>query len=125
MLKNKYGRIVNISSVSSGGTGVGVIGASHYTASKAGVLGVTEALANEWAKFGINVNAIMPTSIETKMITDSPDVSRVIESRIKRIPIGRMGKPKEVASAVVFLASEEASYITGAVLAVDGGFLSA
>lgn len=118
MAKQRYGRIVNIASV------VGLIGSSgqsNYAASKAGLLGLTKSLAREYAKRGITVNAIAPGFIQTQM-TDSLDPA-VAEYYLAQIPMGRVGKTEEVAHAVCFLASEEASYITGQVLTVDGGLV--
>ncbi len=124
MRKNKWGRIINISSIASGGTGIGIAGAAHYTASKGGVLGMTETLADEWAQYGITVNAIAPGAIDTPMVKASNMPKEAMQTMLAHIPLGRMGKPEEISAAVVFLASEEASYITGATLCVDGGWLS-
>lgn len=118
MMKQRYGRIVNISSVSGQ---AGQIGQTNYSASKAGVIGFTKALAREVATRQITVNAIAPGFIPTALTNDLPEDLK--ESIIKYTPLGRMGKPEEIAAAVVFLASEEASYITGQVLAVDGGMI--
>lgn len=122
MSKNKWGRIVNIASIASGQVGVGVAASSHYTASKGGILGMTEALAIEFGPLGININAIGPGVIETPMIGEVSEEQ--LAGMIERLPIKRIGKPEEVSSAVVFFASEEASYITGATLFVDGGWLA-
>lgn len=124
MVKNKWGRIINIASVASGQVGVGVLASAHYTASKGGILGMTETLALEWAPHGITVNAIGPGAIDTPMVKSSEIPSEQLNSILARIPLKRMGKPEEVSSAVVFLASEEASYITGSTLFVDGGWLA-
>jgi len=124
MAKNKWGRIINIASVASGQIGIGVAGGSHYTASKGGVLGLTEALAVEWAEYGITVNAIGPGAINTPMVDESQMTEEQKNGMIAQIPLKRMGKPEEVSIAVVFLASEEASYITGATLFIDGGWLA-
>ncbi len=118
MAKQRYGRIVNISSV------VGLIGSSgqsNYAASKAGLLGLTKSLAREYAKRGITINAIAPGFIQTQM-TEVLD-SAVVDYYLAQIPMGRVGQAEEVAHAVCFLASEEASYITGQVLTVDGGLV--
>lgn len=124
MVKNKWGRIINIASVASGQVGVGVLASAHYTASKGGIIGMTETLALEWAPLGITVNAIGPGAIDTPMVRSSDIPPEQLDSILARIPLKRMGKPEEVSSAVVFLASEEASYITGATLFVDGGWLA-
>jgi NAD(P)-dependent dehydrogenase (short-subunit alcohol dehydrogenase family) len=118
MAKNKWGRIVNIASVASGQVGIGIPGAAHYTASKGGVIGLTEALAVEWAPLGILVNAVGPG------IIDTPMVAGVSSEFTAGVPLLRMGKPEEVASLVAFLASERSSYITGAAFFVDGGRLA-
>jgi len=116
MMKQRYGRIVNISSVSGQ---AGQAGQTNYSASKAGVIGFTKALAREVASRQITVNAVAPGFIPTSLTNDlSEDLKNSI---LGATPAGRMGKPEEIAAAVVFLASEEASYITGQVLAVDGG----
>lgn len=116
MMKQRYGRIVNISSVSGQ---AGQAGQTNYSASKAGVIGFTKALAREVATRQITVNAVAPGYIPTFLTNDLPEDLK--KSIIDSTPVGRMGKPEEIASAVAFLASEEAAYITGQVLAVDGG----
>lgn len=119
MAKNKYGRIVNIASVASGAVGIGMALLAHYCASKGGVIGLTEAMAAELGQFGILVNAIGPGGIDTEM-TKGADIS----SFANRLSVKRIGKPEEIAAAVVYLASDEASYTTGATLYVDGGWLA-
>ena len=122
MAKNKEGRIINISSIGSGGVGVGFAEAAHYAASKGGIIGLTESLASEWAEYGITVNAIAPGAINTPMIKP---ISNELKSDVKlRVPLGRMGRPDEVSAMAVFLASKESSYITGATFYVDGGWLA-
>jgi 3-oxoacyl-[acyl-carrier protein] reductase len=116
MMKQRYGRIVNISSVSGQ---AGQAGQTNYSASKAGIIGFTKALAREVASRQITVNAIAPGYIPTNLTNDLPDELK--KSILGATPLGRMGKPEEIAAAVAFLASEEAGYITGQVLAVDGG----
>lgn len=125
MAKNKWGRIVNIASVAAGQVGVGVGASAHYTASKGGVIGMTETLAIEWAPLGININAIGPGMIDTPMVSGAQIPRAQMDKMLERVPMRRMGKPEEISSAVVFLASEEASYVTGATLFVDGGWLAA
>lgn len=118
MLKQKSGRIINLSSV----VGVtGNAGQANYAASKAGVIGLTKATAKELASRGITVNAIAPGFIETDMTEVLPE--KVKEATIAQIPLGKFGKAEQVAAAAAFLASEDAAYITGQVLHVDGGLV--
>lgn len=118
MMKQRFGRIINISSVSGQ---AGQVGQTNYSASKAGLIGFTKALAREVASRQITVNAVAPGFIPTALTKElSADLKEMI---LKATPLGRMGKPEEIASAVAFLASEEAAYITGQVLAVDGGMV--
>lgn len=116
MRDRKEGRIINISSINGQ---KGQLGQANYAAAKAGMLGFTKALALEGARKGITVNAICPGYIKTEM-TEHMD-SAVLESIVSQIPMGRMGKPSEIASLVSFLASEKAAYITGATLSINGG----
>lgn len=125
MAKNKWGRIINIASIASGGMGIGFEGAVHYAASKGGIIGMTETLAIEWASLGINVNVIAPGAIDTPMMQAANMPKEAMDEIMRRVPLKRIGKPEEVSAAVVFLASEEASYVTGATLYVDGGWLAA
>ncbi len=125
MAKNNWGRIINITSIASGGVGVGIAGGAHYTASKGGIIGLTETLAVELAPLGINVNAIGPGAIDTPMVQAASLPKEVMDAMLAGVPLKRMGRPEEVSAAVVFLASDEASYVTGATLYVDGGWLAA
>lgn len=124
MAKNKWGRIINIASVASGQVGVGIAGGAHYTASKGGVIGMSETLAVEWAPLGINVNVIAPGAIDTPMVQAAQIPTEAMDAMLQRIPLKRIGKPEEVSAMVVFLVSEEASYVTGATFYVDGGWLA-
>ncbi|MBD3360250.1 SDR family oxidoreductase, partial [Candidatus Peregrinibacteria bacterium] len=124
MAKKKWGRIINIASIASGQVGIGFLNSAHYTASKGGIIAMTETLAGEWASKGILVNAIGPGMIDTPMIDESGMNEEQIEATLSRIPLHRMGKPEEISAAVVFFASEEASYVNGATLFVDGGWLA-
>jgi 3-oxoacyl-[acyl-carrier protein] reductase len=116
MMKARYGRIINVSSVV-GQTGQA--GQANYAASKAGLFGLTMSVAKEFGSRGITCNAIAPGFIETDMTTDLP--AEFKEFVCKNAPAGRLGKPEDIAPAVLFLASEEAAYITGQTLTVDGG----
>ncbi len=118
MAKRGRGVIINIVSVSGI---VGLAGQTNYSASKAGVIGFTRALAKEVARFGIRVNAVAPGFIETDMITDIPEAAR--KTMFAQIPMGSPGSPVQIARVVSFLASDGASYITGQVLPVDGGMV--
>lgn len=119
MMKQRSGRIVNISSV----VGLsGNAGQANYSASKAGLIGLTKTAAKELAARGITVNAVAPGFIETEMTEKLSDAAK--EMFLKNIAVKRAGTTDDIASAVMFLASDEASYITGQVLAVDGGLIS-
>ena len=121
MVENGYGRIVNIASLS---TFVALYEVAAYAASKAAVASLTKSLAVEWAKRGVNVNAIAPgvfrTALNQKLLDESPRGAEFLT----RTPMGRFGQVEELAGAAVFLASEAASFVTGEVLVVDGGFLA-
>jgi 3-oxoacyl-[acyl-carrier protein] reductase len=116
MMRNRWGRIINISSVVGQ---AGSAGQANYSASKAGLIGLTKALAQEMASRGITVNAVAPGYIATDMTAVLPEEVRA--KILAAVPMGRMGKPEDIAAAVKFLASEDAAYITGQVLAVNGG----
>jgi NAD(P)-dependent dehydrogenase (short-subunit alcohol dehydrogenase family) len=123
MVKSKHGRIINIASISSGGCGIAFPLIAHYTASKGGVVALTEALALELTSRGINVNAICPGAIDTDMAKGAKE-SGQLEQVLARVPKGRLGKPEEIADLAVFLASEQSEYISGAAIVIDGGWLT-
>jgi len=118
MLKAHAGRIINMSSVSGQ---AGQMGQANYSSSKAGLIGLTKATAREVASRGITCNAIAPGFVVTDLTKDLP--AELMDEMKKRTPLGRFGTSEDIAAAVTFLASEEASYITGQVLAVDGGLV--
>ena len=114
--EQKSGKIVNVTSIN----GLrGKFGQTNYSASKAGIIGLTKALARELGKSNVNVNAVAPGLIETEMMKDAPD--SVKEAALAEIVLGRLGKPEEVAEVIAFLCSEAARHITGEVIRVDGG----
>jgi len=116
MRERKYGRIINIGSINGQ---AGEYGQVNYAAAKSGIHGFNKALALECAKLGITVNAIAPGVIDTDMIRAVPE--HIQEKLVAKIPVGRMGLPHEIARAVVFLACEDASFITGSTLSINGG----
>jgi acetoacetyl-CoA reductase len=117
MVERNWGRIINVSSVNGS---KGAFGQTNYSAAKAGVHGFSKALALEVAKKGVTVNTISPGYIGTKMVTAIPE--DVLNSKIlPHIPVGRLGKPEEVAGLIIYLASEEAAFVTGANIAINGG----
>jgi acetoacetyl-CoA reductase len=111
-----FGRIVNIGSINGQ---AGQIGQTNYAAAKAGIQGFTKALAQEGASRGVTVNAVAPGYVETDMVRAVP--ANVMEQIVARIPVGRLGKPEEIARAVLFLAADEAGFITGSTLSINGG----
>jgi acetoacetyl-CoA reductase len=117
MVERGWGRVINVSSVNGS---KGAFGQTNYSAAKAGVHGFTKALALEVAKKGVTVNTISPGYIGTKMVTAIPQ--EILDSKIlPQIPVGRLGKPEEVAGLIIYLASEEAAFLTGANIAINGG----
>jgi 3-oxoacyl-[acyl-carrier protein] reductase len=115
MIKQKYGRIINTSSIGA----LGNIGQANYAASKAGVIGLTKTLALEWARYNIAVNCVSPGATKTRMAESIPE--KVLQMFIERIPYRRLAEPEEIAALHLFLASDEASFITGQVIFIDGG----
>ena len=116
MREKKYGRIVNISSINAQ---AGQIGQTNYSAAKAGIIGFTKALARESASKNITVNAIAPGYVMTDMVSKIPE--DILNKIIGLIPMARLGKPEDIARAVAFLTSEDASYITGETISINGG----
>ncbi|HXF50922.1 MAG TPA: 3-oxoacyl-[acyl-carrier-protein] reductase [Dehalococcoidia bacterium] len=119
MIRQRWGRIINVTSVAGL---VGNAGQANYSAAKAGIIGFTKAVAKEVANRNITVNSIAPGFVETEMTRDLTEQQR--EAILRQIPAGRTGRPEDVAPAAVFLASEEAAYVNGHVLTVDGGLVS-
>ena len=118
--RGNRGAIVNIGSIASFG---GIPGRNAYSAAKAGVLGMTRALATEWARQGIRVNAVAPGYVKTALVASLAERGAIDAQAIaRRTPLGRMAAPEEIAQVIAFLVSSQASYITGAVLPVDGGW---
>lgn len=116
MSERKFGRIINISSINGQ---AGQYGQTNYSAAKAGIHGFTKALAQEGARHGITVNALAPGYTETDMVSAVPEA--VLQKIIAKIPVGRLGQAEEIARGVVFLASDEAGFITGSTLSINGG----
>jgi 3-oxoacyl-[acyl-carrier protein] reductase len=118
MLKKRYGRIINVSSVAGA---YGNPGQANYSASKAGLIGLTKTTAKEFAPRGITCNAVTPGVIESDMTEILPDDLK--KKFLENIALGRFGTPEEVANVIAFLASDEAGYVTGQVIDIDGGIL--
>ncbi|MDY6969037.1 MAG: 3-oxoacyl-ACP reductase FabG [Spirochaetota bacterium] len=120
MIERKYGKIINVTSVA----GIrGTIGQINYGAAKSGVIGITKSAARELARYGINVFAVAPGVIETAMTETIRTNEKFVEKFKSEIPLGRFGQPEDVAKVAAFLASDDASYMTGQVLSVDGGMI--
>ena len=116
--EQKYGKIINITSIN----GLrGKFGQTNYSASKAGIIGYTKALAKELGAFGVNVNAVAPGLIETAMLKESAAREKIIEMALAEIVLKRVGQPEDLANVVAFLASDKARHVTGEVIKVDGG----
>jgi NAD(P)-dependent dehydrogenase (short-subunit alcohol dehydrogenase family) len=124
MKENGGGSIINIGSIAMGQSGVGFPNTVPYVSSKGGVAGLNEALAVDLGKYNIRVNLIAPGVIETPMIDSIKEDEEAVKQIVNRLPLKRIGKPEEVSSVVLFLASEASSYMTGAVINVDGGWLT-
>jgi NAD(P)-dependent dehydrogenase (short-subunit alcohol dehydrogenase family) len=124
MVKQKSGVIVNIASIAMGQVGVGFPAIAHYCASKGGIVAMTEAMALELAPFNIRVNAIAPGAIDTPMAASTSQDPKMLEGTLSQIPLRRMGKPEEVSNLVLFLASDDSSYMTGSTVVIDGGWLA-
>jgi len=124
MAKQKKGAIVNIASIAMGQVGVGFFGLTHYCASKGGIVAMAEAMSLELAPLGIRVNTIAPGAIDTPMAAGVKQDMKTLEASLAQIPLHRMGNPEEISKAVLFLASDGSSYMTGSVVVVDGGWVA-
>lgn len=124
MVKQESGSIVNVASIAMGQVGVGFPNIVHYCASKGGIVAMTESLALEMAPYNIRVNAVAPGAINTPMAASTKENEEARKGTLARIPMHRFGDPEEVAKTVLFLASDESSYMTGSVMVVDGGWLA-
>jgi len=125
MKENGGGSVINIGSVAMGQVGIGFPNAVPYVSSKGGIAGMTEALAVDLAQYDIRINLIAPGIIETPMIDPVKQDEEGLKGIIEKLPLKRLGKPEEIAGVVAFLASDASSYMTGAVINVDGGWLAA
>ena len=124
METRKWGRIINIASIASGGVGIGFPQISAYTASKGGIIGLSESMAVELGPLGITVNVIAPGLIESDMTAASLQDEQMKQGMLARLPIKRIGQPEDIGAGCVYLAAEEAAYVTGSVLYIDGGWLA-
>jgi len=124
MVKQKSGAIVNIASIAMGQMGVGFATLAHYSASKGGIVAMTETMAIELGPYNIRVNAIAPGVIDTPMVDPLKSDPKTMEGTLTRVPLHRMGKPEEVSNLVLFLASDASSYMTGSTVVIDGGWLA-
>jgi len=124
MVKQKSGVIVNITSIAMGQVGVGFAGLTHYCASKGGIVAMSQAMALELAPSGIRVNCIAPGAIDTPGASSTNMDAKAMEAMLAPIPMHRKGKSEEIANAVLFLSSDESSYMTGSVMVVDGGWVA-
>jgi len=122
MAKQKCGVIINIASIAMGQIGSGFPGLTHYCASKGGIVAMAEAMALELAPLNIRVNCIAPGAIDTPMVAAVKEDIKSLEASLAKIPLGRLGRPEEIANVIAFLASEESSYLTGSVVIADGGW---
>jgi 3-oxoacyl-[acyl-carrier protein] reductase len=117
MMKQRSGKIISISSIYGR---IGVIGDANYSAAKSGIVGFTKSVARELARYNINVNAIMPGLVDTDLLRGIPE--KYLKPMIEEVPLKRVGRPEDIANVVAFLASEDSSYMTGAILEVTGGW---
>ncbi|MBL7142450.1 MAG: SDR family oxidoreductase [Candidatus Pacebacteria bacterium] len=124
MAKQKSGAIVNVASIAMGQVGVGFSTLAHYSASKGGIVAMTETMAIELGPYNIRVNAIAPGVIGTPMIDPIKQDEKTMQGILARLPLGRVGKSEEVSNLVLFLASDASSYMTGSTVVIDGGWLS-
>lgn len=124
MAKQKSGVIVNIASIVMGQIGKGMAGLAHYSASKGGIAALTKTLAIELAPYNIRVNAIAPGAIDTPMAASAMTDPKMLEATLAMIPLHRMGEAEEVSSLVLFLVSDDSSYVTGSTVVIDGGWLA-